>query len=132
ARFEAECRRSTSAPAIIAAARVRIEGLEAEIIRLRELRGERGLRAEERAELVQLRRELGAARRRIEDAERFPLCEEQCERLEGRHRVQAQREIGPLDALDAMLGPRLTNGSKWERASRRQAAAESIATSEAE
>jgi hypothetical protein len=99
----AEEQREKAATAIAAAARVRIETAREEIIRLRELRGERGLSDEERAELLRWRGELAAAEARAEDALRPKLSEDAFERAAQGMRISTNREITTADALRDLL-----------------------------
>jgi hypothetical protein len=93
-------RRATSAT-VIAHARIRAEQAHDEIIRLRELRGERGLSDDERAELLQWRREERAAARRNEEAERG--VEVDAAALRDRLITGIGREITTSMALSVLL-----------------------------
>jgi hypothetical protein len=99
----AEEQREKSATAIAAAARVRMERARQEIIRLREIRGERGLTEPERAELLQWRGELAAAEARAEEALRARLSDDAFERAAQGMRISTNREITTAEALRDLL-----------------------------
>jgi hypothetical protein len=84
---------------------VRAEVCEAEIIRLRELRGERGLSESERKELVRWRGELRAAHARLDDAESGVLPGEAMARVASSIRMATEREITTADALRVLVCP---------------------------
>jgi hypothetical protein len=116
AAYAREATRAAKTPTIIAETRVRAADCHAEIIRLRELRGERGLRPKERKELVRWRCELRATEARREDAERVGLSNEALARATASIRTTTEREITTRDALRSLVSANVAHVAKESHA----------------